>query len=374
MIINVTIALTALVFPWIANRLADKYSFFAKLGPIVICYLFGILIGNLGLPFDRSVLTTITEIVVPLSIPLFIFGVDFIGWLKSGRDIALSFFLVILSVTTMTLIAGVFFHDSVPGSDKIAGMLAGVYTGGTPNLSAIGKALEVTEETIVLVNGVDMATGSIYLAILLFFGNRFLSGFLTVKRVPDAEKIDHSEETGGLKTLWRGSLIGLMLSILILGLSFGVNQLVFGALNVAFLIFCISLFAGIASFNSKIRSIKGPYELGHYLLMIFCVGIGGLANISELMNLSFDVALMCSIVIVGAVIMHLFLAKLCRIDRDTAIITSVAGIYGPPFVPLIADRFGNKGMIAPGIATGLVGFALGNYLGIGIYFLLRSIL
>ncbi len=373
MLVNIFIAVIAIAFPWVANKLAEKYSFFEKLGPIVVCYIFGFLIGNLSIPFDVEVLKTLADIVVPLSIPLFIFGVDFIGWLKSGRDIALSFLLVIVSVTTMTFLAGISFHESIPGADKIAGMLAGVYTGGTPNLSAIGKALEVAEETIVLVNGVDMATGSIYLAILLYFGNRFLSGFLQVKEISEQEKIEHIEEAGGMRRIWKGAGIGLALSLLVLGLSFGVNQLVFGALNVAFLIFCISLFAGMASFSPRIRSLEGPYELGHYLLMIFCVAIGGLANVRELMNLSFDVALMCSIVIFGAVALHLLLAKLFKIDRDTAIITSVAGIYGPPFVPLIADRFGNKTMIAPGIATGLVGFALGNYLGIGIYFLLRSI-
>lgn len=373
MLVNILVVVIALVFPWVANRLADKFSFFEKLGPIVICYLFGFFLGNVGVPYDPKTLTTITEIVVPLSIPLFIFGVDFIGWLKSGRDIALSFLLVIMSVTVMTLIAGAFFHETVPGADKIAGMLAGVYTGGTPNLSAIGKALEVAEETIVLVNGVDMATGSIYLAVLLFFGNRFLSGFLRVKEVSKEEQIDHCEEGKSFKDLWKGASIGLLLSLLILGISFGLNTLFFDALNVAFLISSISLLAGAASFSSKARSLEGPYELGHYLLMIFCVGIGGLANVKELMNLSFDVALMCSFVIFGAIVMHLLLAKLFKIDRDSAIITSVAGIYGPPFVPLIADRFQNKAMIAPGIATGLVGFALGNYLGIGIYFLLQGI-
>jgi uncharacterized membrane protein len=73
----------------------------------------------------------------------------------------------------------------------------------------------------------------------------------------------------------------------------------------------------------------------------------------------------------GSVILHYLLCKIFKIDRDTAVITSVAGIFGPPFVPLIADRFENKAMIVPGMTTGLIGFAIGNYLGMAIAFLLK---
>ena len=79
-------------------------------------------------------------------------------------------------------------------------------------------------------------------------------------------------------------------------------------------------------------------------------------------------------VVFGSVILHFVLAKVFKIDRDTAVITSVAGIFGPPFVPVIADRFENKGMIVPGMTTGLIGFAIGNYLGMGIAFFLRSLI
>lgn len=368
--VNVMAVVLAFVFPWVANSLSRKYSFFEKLGPIVICYLFGIIIGNIGLGYDASSLKNVADAVVPLSIPLFIFGVDFLGWLKHSKQTVISFILVIISVFIVTLTVGFAFGDHVESSAQISGMLAGVYTGGTPNLSAIGKALEVAEETIILVNGVDMATGSIYLAILLVFGNKFLSGFLKVLPVKESEKIDHHEESFQFKQNWIGVLKGFGLSVLVNAVSAGITFAIFKSLNVAFFIFSISFFAGALSFNGKVRGLKGPYEFGHYLLMVFCVAIGGLANINKLMELSFDVALMCSIVVFGAIIIHLLLAKLFKVDRDTAIITSVAGIYGPPFVPLIADRFENKAMIAPGIATGLIGFAIGNYIGLLIYFIL----
>jgi uncharacterized membrane protein len=254
-------------------------------------------------------------------------------------------------------------------------MLAGVYTGGTPNLTAIGQSLEVNSETLILVNSLDMIAGSVLLFIFLYFGRNFLSGFLVVNELKKEDEIDDcgiSEVP--FKSIAKGGFIGSGLSILSLGVSFGLSLLIFGRLSVPFLIFLISTFGIGFSFVKKVRELKGPFEFGHYLLMIFCVGIGSMADAAQLFSKTGPIMAMVLGVVFSAVIIHFLLAKLFKIDRDTAVITSVAGIFGPPFVPLIADRFQNKAMIVPGMTTGLIGFALGNYLGMGIAFLLKNFL
>ena len=73
----------------------------------------------------------------------------------------------------------------------------------------------------------------------------------------------------------------------------------------------------------------------------------------------------------GAILLHFFLAAIFRIDRDTVIITSTAAIYGPAFIGPVANAIKNKEMIVPGITMGLLGYAIGNYIGIGIAMLLK---
>ena len=68
----------------------------------------------------------------------------------------------------------------------------------------------------------------------------------------------------------------------------------------------------------------------------------------------------------STIILHYTLCALFRIDTDTAIITSVAGIYGPAFVGPVAKALNNKEIIISGITTGLIGYAIGNYLGIAL--------
>ena len=53
------------------------------------------------------------------------------------------------------------------------------------------------------------------------------------------------------------------------------------------------------------------------------------------------------------------------------IITSTAAIYGPAFIGPVANAIKNRDMIVPGITMGLLGYAIGNYIGIGIAMLLR---
>jgi uncharacterized membrane protein len=59
------------------------------------------------------------------------------------------------------------------------------------------------------------------------------------------------------------------------------------------------------------------------------------------------------------------------VDRDTLIITSTAAIFGPAFIAPVAQAIGNREIIPIGIALGLIGFAIGNYLGMGLAFILK---
>ncbi len=68
----------------------------------------------------------------------------------------------------------------------------------------------------------------------------------------------------------------------------------------------------------------------------------------------------------GSILLHLVLCKLFKIDGGTAIITSTAGIYGPPFIAPVANAYGDRKLIAPGIICGTFGLAVGNLIGIGI--------
>ena len=54
-------------------------------------------------------------------------------------------------------------------------------------------------------------------------------------------------------------------------------------------------------------------------------------------------------------------------------ISSTAALYGPAFIVPIAKAINNRELTVYGIALGLLGYILGNYLGLGMAWLLHII-
>ncbi|MBR6779743.1 MAG: DUF819 family protein, partial [Clostridia bacterium] len=86
---------------------------------------------------------------------------------------------------------------------------------------------------------------------------------------------------------------------------------------------------------------------------------------------TFNLPIFCYvfITIAAGLLLHAVLSKLCRIDTDTFIITSVSAVCSPPFVPSVAAALNNNGVLISGLATGVVGYALGNYIGHAVFYL-----
>src|SRR5680860_314593 len=94
-------------FPVLAMWGARRSKALGWLGPIVLCYLLGIVLGNL-VTMDTDFASTVTEATVLLAIPLLLFSTDFAEWLRIARPAAISFGLatvaVIISSTAATLL------------------------------------------------------------------------------------------------------------------------------------------------------------------------------------------------------------------------------------------------------------------------------
>ena len=68
--------------------------------------------------------------------------------------------------------------------------------------------------------------------------------------------------------------------------------------------------------------------------------------------------------------MHLIGCRIFKIDADTMMVTSAALICSPPFVPVVCGAIKNKDVMVSGITIGVIGYAIGNYIGVLIAWLL----
>ena len=108
-----------------------------------------------------------------------------------------------------------------------------------------------------------------------------------------------------------------------------------------------------------------------YFILVFSLVVSSQADFSKFTSEALPIFLNVSFVILFVMLMHTAFAKFFKLDADTVMITSTALICSPPFVPLIAGTINNRQIIVSGLTVGLVGYAIGNYLGIMIGYSLR---
>ncbi len=344
------------------------------LSPVILAYVSGIMLANIpGFSLSNSLSSTLTDLTVPLAIPLLLFNTDLLAWLRHSRPVILSFALCLLAVSLSSVLAALAFADRVEGVATASGMLVGVYTGGSPNLAAIGKALEAPEEMFILLNASEILCGGIYFIFLTTVAQRLLLFFLPPFR---RRREDEMPESGGLtsgslfqKHNLTQMLLSFGLAVLAFGASVGFSFLVMGEIDLITVLISLSTLSILFSLSPRVRELQGSYDLGQYLILVFSVAIGMLTDFGALLQSTPLLLVYTAFVTVGAISLHYLFASLFRIDADTVLITSTAAIFGPAFVGQVAIALRNKEMVLSGIITGLVGYAVGNYLGIFIAYL-----
>jgi uncharacterized membrane protein len=137
------------------------------------------------------------------------------------------------------------------------------------------------------------------------------------------------------------------------------------------MILTITTLGILASLIPRISRIKYTFESGMYLILIFSLVVASMADISNFAGIKIALLGYITLAVFGSLVLHFLISRLFKIDRDTTMITSVALVCSPPFVPVIAGALGNRQIMVSGITVGIIGYALGNYLGYFIANLLK---
>jgi len=369
MIISLQVLLI-LFFPWLAKKISK--STFSWLSPVVLCYSLGIILANIPfLDLNIPLANYFTQGTILLAIPFLLFATNLSGWFKDFKNMILAFSLCVLCGIIGTSFTGWYFKDSIVDSWRIGGMMAAIFSGGIPNMQAVGIALEAESETIVLLNAADIFIGGFYLIFMTTVAikilNLFLNKYLIGKFYLSKNKLQINQSIN-----FPNFIKSLAAAVGIIGISVGLSFLIYQELAATFIILCLTTLSIIASRLSVISSIAGTFEVGDYLLLMFCVAVGMMANFNNILENGWHIIKFMAIAWGITVLLHWFLCYLFKLDSSTVLIASVAAIYGPVFIGQIASTIDNRRLVFPGIALGLVGIALGNYVGIFVAWILKA--
>lgn len=368
----VTVLLVVIYFAVPAGAIAacKRSKALNALSPVVLCYIVGIILANQPwLAVDQGLAQNLAAGVVLLAICILLLPVDFRAWLRLAKVTTLSCGLCVASVAVTSAFGALIFAGSIPESWKVAGMLVGVYSGGTANMASIGTALHVNPQTFITVHTSDVVICGVYFLMLVSIGPRFFGLFLRPFKSSGGEAADAIPLERHQSLLTTIAVVGL--GVLLVGAAVGLAQVVPEEFTEAVAVMTVTTSAIALSFSRKIRAMALGSGAGDYLLYVFCVAVGSLASFTELANAPLNVFLYTGLVVIGSVAVHAALCRALSIDRDTAVITSTAALYGPAFVGPVAKKMKNPEIVVSGITSGLVGLAVGNYLGLAVAYVTR---
>ena len=386
-----TVILFYFLFPVLVLVLAGRYSWVNKIGPVVICYAAGLVLGNSGILPDtmNKYQNNLTNLIIPLSIPLLLFSLDVRSWLTMAKKTFLSLILGV-TATLITVLTGFFLlSNRIPECWKVAGMLTGVYTGGTPNLVAIKIALNVNPDTYLITHTCDVLVGAFVLLFLISYGQRAFLTFMRPYQPFDRDTMNRMNENYGeefesyrgifswpvLKGLIRAAIIAMA----IVGASVGISIFAAGIVKprdpgiftMTTIILLITTLGVIASLFPQISKIRKSFQSGMYLILVFCVIVASMAHLKNFSLQSWPILVYIIIAVPGTFLLHGILSWMFNVDVDNFLIITSALSMSPPFVPVVAGALKNKEIIIPGLVVGIIGYVIGNYLGIMIAFMLR---
>lgn len=372
-----------ILFPALVLFACERNKLLDTIGGVVICYAAGILIGNLGIfPDDIAVVQDyMSTLSVPIALPLIFFSMHLSDWRKQSGVVIRSFVGALAAVILGSTIAFFIFSPHLGENGwQVAGMLVGCYTGGTPNMAAIGTALRVDTTSYIAVHASDVVVSGLLFLLIISVLPKFLRRVLDHK--DEQELIGTDADVYGLKEFtpyFSGFnrqdlpplLRALIFSIIIFAIGGGLSLLLPGWISPVVAIIVITTLGVAGSFVPAIRETGFTFQLGYYFLLVFSFTVSSMANIRQLTETAPVMMLYVLVLLLITFIFHVLLSKLLHVDADTQLITATAMIFSPPFVPVVAAALKNRSVIMTGMVTGIAGWVIGNYIGIAFGYLVR---
>lgn len=399
-----------IVLPVVIIAIFKRKRWMQRCGTVIAAYGAGLLMALTGLshfPADSMEelvfsqwQNTIMNITVPLAIPLLLINCDFRLWIRALPKTVVALLVGVASVLASVFLTYLVMQSSdVPELGKLCAMLTGMYTGGTMNFNALGVSFNVDKSLMAMVLAFDM----LFTVPIFFF---FLGGGYKLFRKwlpfsdettpvfrrkkssvepPVSEVEDYRDMFS--RDNFPGMMLGLLLSVAFLLIGLGVSYLLWRIgwipsdpdapelpiFNELVVILSITTLSIVASFSKRIHNLPKTFELGMFFILIFSVVLASLFDWRAVQPNSLQIGLLVLLILMGTMLIHALLCRLTRVSGDLYSISLVALLCSPPFIPPVVGAMGNKKVLMSGIVIGLVGYAVGTYLGVAVALLLHAI-
>lgn len=362
------------VIVYAALRLEDRFRVFRALGAALVAILLGMLLSNTGvLPGASATYGFLSHTGVALGVVLILLSVDIRSIMKAGPTMLAAFGIGAVGTIVGAMAAGLILVAPIGEETwKLAGQYTGTYIGGGMNFAALGQAFETSSSLFSAAVAADVGLTAVWLATCL------VVPVALGHRAREAEPRDRDVGDGALpldRSLFESGrsvrLVDVAALVAIAAGAMWLADLLESWTGVPSILWLTTI-ALVAAQVPAIRNLPGNALFGNYLIMLFLAANGASSVFARILEVGPAVFYFALITVGLHGIVIFGVGRLVGFDLGTLAVASQANIGGSTSAMALASARGYTDKILPGVAVGLLGNALGNYIGFAVAAVVRG--
>jgi uncharacterized membrane protein len=383
---------------YVAVQLDQQFKMFRALGSALVAILLAMALSNAGLlPGTSPTYDFLAGTGVSVAIVLILLTVDVRSVISAGPQMLVAFLIGAVGTALGATAAALALSGVVgPETWKLAGQFTGTYTGGGVNFAALARAFDTSSDMFSAAVAADVAVTAIWLIaclsipVLMARRGESAEGRLQVtpREVGADPEVDLDDDpsaavgVAGISADLRDSLSSTVTPVSLTEaaalVTLGIGLVWFaGILARAWPVPEVLLLTTLVLIVAQVPAVKrlsGSAMWGNYLLHLFLAANGAQSVIANIVAVGPAVFWFAAATVAVHGVVIFGVGRLLGIEASTLAVASQANVGGPASAMALAGARGYTAALLPGIAVGLLGYAIGNYTGFMIGNIVRALL
>lgn len=360
--------------------LAERTRIGSHLTGAVIAILAAIAAANLRIiPHAAPAFSFVFTYFVPVLIPLFLFKANLRTMIFETTRMTGAFLIAALGTVLGVVIAASLLDlgslaaaattDPELREAGIAGLFASTYIGGSVNYAALGEITKLSSDASFFsaATATDNLFSALFLSVLaLLPGWQWLARKFMTHDHGEEETVGAASAANKLPITSTSLTLALATAITFVA----VGDAITGALGVPsarYAVITLLVVTAATAFPHWMEKLRGAFELGVGLAFVFFAAIAAGADLVAMVQIAPMLVVVVVILLSVHLVVLLGVGSLFKLTLPELVTASNAAILGATTAPALAAARGWHDLVTPGVLVGVLGYAVGTFVGTAIF-------